>query len=41
MSRFESSTFEPEKIRKHVAQFSEMRYIEKLHAVVDEFAMAV
>lgn len=41
VSRFESSTFEPEKIRKHVAQFSETRYIEKLHAVVDEFAMAV
>jgi glycosyltransferase involved in cell wall biosynthesis len=36
LDRFEMSTFDPDKIRRHVAQFSEKRYIERLYAVVED-----
>jgi glycosyltransferase involved in cell wall biosynthesis len=37
LDRFETCTFDPDKIRCHVAQFSEKRYIERLSAAVAEF----
>jgi glycosyltransferase involved in cell wall biosynthesis len=36
LDRFESATFDPDKIRSHVEQFTEERYAEALYAAVDE-----
>lgn len=38
LDRFETSSFDPDKIRRHVEQFTEARYAERLHAAVDELA---
>ncbi len=38
LDRFENATFDPDKIRRHVEQFTEERFAEKLHAAVDELA---
>ena len=38
LDRFEATTFDAEKIRRHVEQFTEERFAEKLHAAVDELA---
>lgn len=40
LDRFESATFDPDKIRRHVEQFTEERFAEKLHAAVDKLADA-
>jgi glycosyltransferase involved in cell wall biosynthesis len=41
VARFEISLFEPDKIQKHVAQFNEKRYAERLSATVTEFSETV
>lgn len=38
LDRFESATFDADKIRRHVEQFTEERFTEKLHAAVDQLA---
>jgi glycosyltransferase involved in cell wall biosynthesis len=38
LDRFDASSFDPDKIRAHVEQFTEERYVEALHAAVDELA---
>jgi glycosyltransferase involved in cell wall biosynthesis len=38
LNRFESTTFDPERIREHVEQFTEERFAAKLHAAVDDLA---
>lgn len=38
LGRFESMTFDPDKIRRHVEQFTEEVFAEKLHAAVDDLA---
>jgi glycosyltransferase involved in cell wall biosynthesis len=38
IDRFEASTFDPEKVRTHVEQFTEERYAAALHAAVDDMA---
>jgi glycosyltransferase involved in cell wall biosynthesis len=40
LDRFEASTFDPDKIRAHVEQFTEEVFTKKLHAAVDELAAA-
>lgn len=40
LDRFESATFDPDKIRRHVEQFTEDRFAEKLYAAVDALAAA-
>jgi glycosyltransferase involved in cell wall biosynthesis len=40
LDRFEASTFDPDKIRAHVEQFTEEVFTEKLHAAVDNLAAA-
>ncbi|WP_029115309.1 glycosyltransferase [Mycobacterium sp. URHB0044] len=36
LDRFEASSFDPDKVRTHVEQFTEERYAEALYAAVDE-----
>jgi glycosyltransferase involved in cell wall biosynthesis len=38
LDRFETSSFDPDKIRRHVEQFSEERFADRLYAAVDELA---
>lgn len=38
LDRFEASTFDADKIRRHVEQFTEERFAEKLYAAVDDLA---
>jgi glycosyltransferase involved in cell wall biosynthesis len=38
LDRFETSTFDPDKVRRHFDQFTEERYAEALYAAVDELA---
>jgi glycosyltransferase involved in cell wall biosynthesis len=38
LDRFEAITFDEDKIRGHVDQFTEERFAEKLYAAVDELA---
>jgi glycosyltransferase involved in cell wall biosynthesis len=38
LDRFETSSFDPDKIRRHVEQFTEERFAEALYAAVDELA---
>jgi glycosyltransferase involved in cell wall biosynthesis len=38
LDRFETSSFDPEKIRSHVEQFTEERFAEALYTAVDELA---
>ncbi|MCT7660885.1 glycosyltransferase [Mycobacterium deserti] len=38
LDRFEASTFDADKIRRHVEQFTEERFSEKLYAAVDDLA---
>ena len=38
LDRFEASSFDPDKIRSHVEQFTEARYADALHAAVDDLA---
>jgi glycosyltransferase involved in cell wall biosynthesis len=38
LDRFESTTFDSDKIRSHMEQFTEERFAEKLYAAVDELA---
>jgi glycosyltransferase involved in cell wall biosynthesis len=38
LDRFELSTFDPDKIRRHVEQFTEDRFAQKLYAAVDDLA---
>jgi glycosyltransferase involved in cell wall biosynthesis len=40
LDRFEACTFDPDKIRGHVEQFTEEVFTEKLHAAVDRLAAA-
>lgn len=36
LDRFETSAFDPDKVRRHVEQFTEERYADALYAAVDE-----
>jgi hypothetical protein len=38
LDRFENSSFDPDKVKLHVEQFTEERYSAALHAAVDELA---
>jgi glycosyltransferase involved in cell wall biosynthesis len=38
LDQFEKQTFDPDKIRGHVEQFTEDRFAEKLYAAVDDLA---
>lgn len=38
LDRFEAAEFDPDKIRRHVEQFTEEVFTEKLHAAVDQLA---
>lgn len=38
LDRFETAAFDPDKIRRHVEQFTEERFADALHAAVDELA---
>jgi glycosyltransferase involved in cell wall biosynthesis len=38
LDRFEASSFDPDKVRTHVEQFTEERYAEALYAAVDELS---
>lgn len=40
LDRFEAAAFDPDKIRRHVEQFTEERFAEKLYAAVDNLAAA-
>jgi glycosyltransferase involved in cell wall biosynthesis len=38
LDRFETSSFDPDKVRRHVEQFTEEKFAEALYAAVDELA---
>jgi glycosyltransferase involved in cell wall biosynthesis len=38
LDRFETSSFDPDKVRRHVEQFTEERFADALYAAVDELA---
>ena len=40
LDRFETMTFDPDMIRRHVEQFTEERFAEKLYAAVDDLVAA-
>jgi glycosyltransferase involved in cell wall biosynthesis len=40
LDRFEATTFDADKIRRHVEQFTEEVFTERLHAAVDALAAA-
>jgi glycosyltransferase involved in cell wall biosynthesis len=38
LDRFEASSFDPDKIRRHVDKFTEDRFAQKLYSAVDDLA---
>jgi glycosyltransferase involved in cell wall biosynthesis len=38
LDRFEASSFDPDKVRRHVEQFTEERFAEALYTAVDDLA---